>query len=187
METRATRKRPWTTGELFRTLEKKLTLPEILDYGNGDFRESELRTPELTLLENIDYGGSEGIYVTFDLRVGCWSEKKVLHLGTFKTLESNKEALRTMGLLMADFVYEFYKFIDDNWEDFDWTGFGMRPYREDGTLSTVEYCAETEEAAKERARTLKYAVNRVRITDKAKRKVKEYEILDGNLRELKLA
>lgn len=162
-------------------------MPECLDYANGDFRELELRTTELTLLENIDYGCSEGIYVTFDIRIGCSRNNQVYHFGTFKTLENNREGLRAMGLLMADFVYEFYDFLNNHIDDFDWTGFGVIPYREDGTLSCVDYCAETEESAKARALTIRSNPTRVRITDKANRISKDYDIVEGALRKVRNA
>lgn len=60
--------KPMTTDDLFNdicdSLKEKGKWPEILDYALGDrWKNVELKTDEFEIKENLDYGGSEGIYL----------------------------------------------------------------------------------------------------------------------------
>ena len=115
------RKKPYTNIEFFdivkKMLEKNNELPEKLDYIIGSSKETPIISYECDVQYSVSYGGSEGIYVTFFLE---YSPNNRLWLGTAKTLLENKEALRFMATLGADFIYYGTKFLNDNLDDFLW-------------------------------------------------------------------
>ena len=60
-------KKPMTTADLFNEiktiLKNKNMLPDILDYGIATSKPVPIRIYEFELKNNLDYGGSEGIYL----------------------------------------------------------------------------------------------------------------------------
>ncbi len=124
------RKVPYTTSELFDTIVGKLKdkgrLPEILDYHIGSHNPQLIPYYEYRLENSLNFGGNEGIYL--DLSIKLWLPEKDIkevtyHLGTFKTLCHDAEAMRTMGALLGDFVFETSDFIESNIDDFTWYGY----------------------------------------------------------------
>ena len=173
------RKSPWTTAELFRTVRDMLDLPDCLDYANpvSNSNNQEIRTECFRLEESLEYGGNEGIYLTFGLR---FEDDKYFSLGTFKTLGEDRTTMRSMALLMADFIYTFERFANENVNDFDWSGYGIREVFADGSTACVEYCCPTLDRAKEKAK--QYLDGKtVRIIDKSTRKYKTYRVVDHTL------
>ena len=55
------RKEPITTTELFNNNKGKL--PDILDYANAARDAVPIKTENFCVKNNLDYGGSEGIYL----------------------------------------------------------------------------------------------------------------------------
>ena len=119
-------KRPMTTEEFFNTisyiLEEQGKLPDILDYGLTTHKSIPLKTCEFNLKNNLDYGGSEGIYLDLWIEYFEGDERSMHDLGTFKTLLESDEAMHIMAALLADFVIEEHAYVNDNLDDFTWTG-----------------------------------------------------------------
>ena len=57
-------------------------------------------------------------------------------LGTFKTLLESDEAMHIMAALLADFVIEEHAYVNDNLDDFTWTGADVCIFGEDGRSLT---------------------------------------------------
>ena len=134
--------RPMTTQELFDKLQdimkEKGLLPDILDYGIATDRPVPIRDYDFDLKNNLDFGGSEGIYLDFWMEYPEDGERHRSGLGTFKTLDDSREAMRTMAVLLADFIIEVYAYISTNIDDFTWTGVDVRA--SDGNGKPLEWC-----------------------------------------------
>ena len=96
-------KKPMTTEELFHKilniLKDKGKLPDILDYSLADGNSVPIRTYEFNLRSNLDYGGSEGIYLDLWIEYFNKGEKCQHGLGTFKTLYEDEKAMHRICLL----------------------------------------------------------------------------------------
>lgn len=119
------RTRPYTNIELFREVCKLVELPKILDYYLPASDVCEIKSYEYSTWNSLNYGGSEGIYLDIGLE---FTDHEIIRLGTFKTLNDNTEAMRTMGKLLADLVVAIAGFINKNIDDFDWTGYAVRGF-----------------------------------------------------------
>ena len=102
--------RPMTTEELFDKicgiLKEKGKMPDILDYGLATSDRVQIRTYQFALKNNLDYGGSEGIYLDLWIEYFDGDERCRKELGTFKTLRDDKEAIHIMASLLADFLWK---------------------------------------------------------------------------------
>lgn len=145
--------KPMTTDDLFNnicdSLKEKGKWPEILDYALGDsWKRVELKTDEFELKENLDYGGSEGIYL--DLFIDIYDEENPMFgkwkLGTFKTLENDDKAMHIMASLLADFILEEKEYVREHRADFNWKGTCLYPADENGkTYGFGRYCYTDQE------------------------------------------
>lgn len=132
------RTKPYRMKDLWEIIIKKLEdtgkYPQgFLDYDIFTGANREILTHQFTFGNSLEYGGSEGIYLTLYLvtyETGMQEARR--QLGTFKTLESNDEAMRKMGVLLADFIILGTEFVNANLEDFTWTGYRVTPYKENG-------------------------------------------------------
>lgn len=146
----------YTTDELFRLIVKKLKekqlYPDILDYDLADERHSEaVRTMEWEVYGIVHFGGSEGIYIGMYLDGNLGGGKKgCFHIGTFKTLGTSHEDWMAMSDLNGEFCYELCDFVNNNMDDFDWEGYKVRFYNQDGTGEYWYQQCETFERAQER-------------------------------------
>ena len=124
------RKEPITTTELFNNNKGKL--PDILDYANAARDAVPIKTENFSVKNNLDYGGSEGIYL--DLFAEVYDgEGFVTHdLGVIKTLDEGVEAMEKMGTLLGSFIAETNAYVSENGDDFEWEGFAVRPVGRDG-------------------------------------------------------
>lgn len=119
--------RPMTTSEFFDRLCGILKaggmMPGILDYGIAERKGVPMRTSEFSLRSCLDYGGSEGIYLDLWIEYEEEGSRTSARLGTFKTLEDDRSAMRTMAVLLADIIVEGYACARKNSDDFTWEGF----------------------------------------------------------------
>ena len=96
-------KKPMTTEDLFNKingiLKEKGKLPDILDYGLATSDPVPIRTYQFDLKSNLNYGGSEGIYLDLWIVYYDCKERQQKGLGTFKTLSTSNEAMHTMAAL----------------------------------------------------------------------------------------
>ena len=181
------RKKPYTKEELFNTiveeLKRKNQLPDILDYDLATHDEGTIERYDFDFANHLKYGSNEGIYLTMYIQYREVNESGRYelvreHIGTFKTLIESPEAMRTMGILLADFVVAGKRFVDDNIDDFTWEGYNIRGFKEDGEPLAFSYDVYEKEKIIDRARgCFKSDAVRVEITDYKKHKViKEYTI-----------
>lgn len=110
------RLKPYTNVELFQEICKIVELPNILDYSLATTDIREIRDYKCDIYNSLNYGINEGIYLDIGLE---FPGKKIIPLGTFKTLATHKEAIWTMGILLADLVRITTEFINANLDDFD--------------------------------------------------------------------
>lgn len=125
------RKKPYTTKEFFDEVCKRINIPDILDYYQGrSWDNEEIKDIEWDFNTSINFGSNEGIYLDVEMmrrgydEHGKW-QPKFTHIGTFKTLRTSKEAMIEMGKLAGEFVFEGHKFVEENMDDFTWTGYGV--------------------------------------------------------------
>ena len=170
--------RPMTTQELFNKirdiLKEKGMLPDILDYGIATSKPVPIRIYEFELKNNLDYGGSEGIYL--DLWIEYFEDGEWLKsgIGTFKTLDDSREAMHVMAGLLADFIIEGTAYINANIDDFTWTGADVQAFDENGKkLDCCYSCCDMERALEKKDELLK-KYPQVAVRDNATRKEKIY-------------
>lgn len=107
-------------------LKEQNLVPDILDYSVPAFREVEILSYHWSLFNKLDFGTNEGIYLDIYAYgdIGQGDLDKV-NIGTFKTLEQDKDAMYTMAKLNADFVLEMNKYVNSHLDDFNWSGFDV--------------------------------------------------------------
>lgn len=169
---------PMTTAELFTRicdiLKDKGLMPDILDYGLETDHPIPIMTYEFGLKNNLQYGGSEGIYLDFCIEYFEKEEWKYYGLGTFKTLREDKEAVHVMAGLLADFIIEESAYVNSHLDDFTWTGANVYAVDENGKKASYGYTCWSMEAALKRKDELLIKNPCVIIRDNATREMKEY-------------
>ena len=172
-------KRPMTTEEFFNTicdiLKQKNLMPDILDYALATSNPVSLTTYEFELKNNLDYGGSEGIYI--DLWIEFYRENERIQkgLGTFKTLREDREGMQIMGRLLADFIVEENAYVNANLDDFTWEGVDVHPIDGDGKRLSWGYSCPSMERALEKKDELLKKYPSVIVRDNATRKETVYK------------
>ena len=170
--------RPMTTKELFHKirdiLKEKGRLPEILDYGLATDKPVPIRNCDFELKNNLDYGGSEGIYLDLWMVSFEDGEKQTCGLGIFKTLDSSDGAMHIMADLLADFIIDATSYVNRNQDDFTWEGADVRAFDGNGKpLHWCYSCGSMENALKRKNELLeKYP--EVVVRDNATRKEKHF-------------
>lgn len=172
-------KKPMTTEELFYKikdiLKDKGKLPEILDYGLATYHPVPVTTYEFDLKNNLDYGGSEGIYLDLWIEYFADGGRRAGRLGTFKTLDESDEAMHAMSALLADFIIEVTDYVNTNADDFTWRGADVHPLDENGSQLKWGYSCASMEAALKRKDELLKKHSQVVVRDNATRKETVYK------------
>ena len=170
--------RPMTTGELFEKicslLKEKGKLPDILDYHLGPIQPKPITNYAFDVRNNLDYGGSEGIYL--DLTLECCEGKTTCFkdLGTFKTLGTSDQDMHIMAALLADFMIESTRYINANLDDFTWEGANVYPVDDSGKKANWGYSCHTMESALKKKDELLEKFQKVVVRDNATRKETVY-------------
>lgn len=159
------RKKPYKASELFEEICKRVTLPEILDYHCGSCKDEEITGYEFDFGNHLEFGGNEGIYLTMYAEF-CGDKR--IQLGTFKTLYESRDALEKMAKLLSDFIFEGKWFVNNNLDDFTWSGYNVK-----GKGQLFSKDVSTIERAREIKQQLLEKYEEVEIFDYAKRKVVE--------------
>lgn len=150
--------RPMTTSEFFDKLCEILKaggmMPDILDYGIAERKGIPMRTSEFSLRSCLDYGGSEGIYLDLWIEYEEEGSRTRARLGTFKTLEDDRSAMRIMAVLLADIIVEGYAYVRKNSDDFTWEGFRVYAIDGAGKKSAWYYECASEKQALEKKEEL---------------------------------
>lgn len=153
-EVRKKRKKPYTNAELFSEICKTLELPDILDYAMATSKVQEVKSYEMEICNDLNYGGSEGIYLCVGFRYYDKERRRQeIPLGTFKTLDESREAMQRMAILLADFIDAESTFVSNHLDDFEWTGFTAYGVNDDGEttdpdVSSFSFTVSTYEKAK---------------------------------------
>lgn len=156
------RRKPYKASELFEEICKRITLPDILDYHLGSHSDIEITSYEFDFGNRLEFGGNEGIYLSMYADFG---DGKRHHLGTFKTLREDRQALEEMAKLLADFIFEGKWFVNQNLDDFTWEGYNVK-----GKGQKISKYVSTLERAKEIKEQLLEKYEEVEIFDYANRK-----------------
>ena len=94
-------------------MEKVGELPDILDYhlAPNSAKDVPYDTDNMSVpYARLDYGGSEGIYLTlhvFD------ETRKLVRVGTFKTLYDGEDDIEEMSKLLGRFINALYRWTID--------------------------------------------------------------------------
>lgn len=172
------RKNPMTTAEFFNTicsiLKEKRKMPDILDYASTAHNPVPLTNDGFRILSDLDYGGSEGIYLTLAVEYVTISGKAVRPLGTFKTLDTDHEAMHTMAALLADFMIEKNAYVNAHLDDFTWEGADVCLADASGKRYGFGYTCGTMKAALKRKDELLKKYPKVIVRDNAARTEKIY-------------
>ncbi|MEE0930537.1 MAG: hypothetical protein UIM53_06010 [Acutalibacteraceae bacterium] len=102
-------------------LKDKNLLPTSLDYWLPErYKVIEFRNYEWDCTADLQFGGSEGIYLDI-YAVGYINsdEKQKVRLGVFKTLGESREHFYEMAKLQADFIWEVRDFVNEHIEEFE--------------------------------------------------------------------
>lgn len=172
-------KRPMTTVEYFNEVcnilkEKRLMPENFLDYTLATRKPVPMKTYEFSIRNNLDYGGSEGIYLDLWVEFYEDGEKKMYDIGTFKTLLDGQEAMRTMAQLLADFVAEQRRYVNEHLDEFTWTGVEVYPVGMNGRKVNFSYSCTSMEKALIRKEELLQKCPCVVVRDNATRKEIRY-------------
>lgn len=159
------RTKAYTNVELFREVCKLVEFPKILDYYLPTSNICEIKSYECSIWNSLNYGGSEGIYLDIGLE---FTDRKIIRLGTFKTLNDNTEAMRAMGQLLADLVVAITGYINKNIDDFDWSGYAVRGLV-NGELTSYGISYSSFERAMQEIENTVYRYGAARLFDKSKR------------------
>lgn len=171
-------KKPMTTEGLFNRiygiLKEKEKLPDILDYGLAAYNPVPITDYGFDVKNNLNYGGSEGIYLDLWIEYYEDNKKQEKGLGTFKTLRTDNEAMHIMAALLADVIIEECAYVNENIDDFIWKGADVHPIDESGKRSEWGYSCGSMEAALKRKDELLRKYPKVAVRDNATRKEKIY-------------
>lgn len=170
--------KPMTTADLFdkicEILKKKEVYPDILDYALPERNSVPIKTHEFCIKNNLDYGGSEGIYLDLWIEMYIYDEPQKFPLGTFKTLREDHDAMQIMGQLLANFIVEENAFVNANLDDFTWKGANIRIFDDGGKELNYVYTCKCMESAIKKKDELLQKYPRVVIRDNATRKEVSY-------------
>ena len=171
------REKPYTVKEFFEKVKEKIcnegNWSDGIDYALPENKELEIRSSEFSVVSQVAYGGSEGIYLDIYLD-GSIDEKQEkysrIRIAVIKTLSESREAMRIMAKLGADWVVDVTAIVNENMEDFTWDGFKVQVYNSEGRKCLGYYCMDKEQARKFYE---KYSVTYKRVTlcDMESRKV----------------
>lgn len=119
-------KKLYTTADLFNTIvnlmKEENTLLDILDYHLQTSSPTPITHYAFDIVGDLQFGANEGIYLMMYLEGNITKKDKEynrIHIGTFKTLRRDRAALKQMSVLMSDFIWNGYQFVNKNIKDFD--------------------------------------------------------------------
>lgn len=173
------RNKPMTTEEFFNRicdiLREKELMPDILDYALATSDPVPMTTYEFSIRNNLDYGGSEGIYIDLWIEYYQDKEKVINGLGTIKTLRQDREGMQIMGKLLADFIVEENAYVNAHLDDFTWKGADVHAVDGDGKILSWGYSCPSMESALKKKDELLNKYPSVIVRDNATRQEKVYK------------
>lgn len=132
-------------------LEDNNQVPDILDYRlPGELK--EITTYSFSSSYSLDYGGSEGIYLSHFIEGQLNFEQKDLkrvEVGCYKTLLTDDESMRKMGILAANITLATYKYLSSHLDDFTWEGTDVTAYDVNDKMVSGYTCGKKDDALRE--------------------------------------
>lgn len=168
-----------TTADFFRKIINSLSLkPEgCIEYVSASNVEAKrIKDDSFDVGFMVDLGGCEGTYLTV-YAIGDIGEGNVgkYKLGTVKSLDTDKEAVKTLSLLGAEIMHEANMYIRKHPMEFRWVGFSSYAYadgfcenpRDDSGIPLFWHATResAEKAAKEWLSSNTICAKRVEIVD----------------------
>lgn len=183
------RKTPYTTAELFDTinseLKKKNLLPDILYYGVADIRKCQIRSYEWDLIGIIRHDGNEGISLSLYCYGDTGNGMQETPVGTYKTLRKDKDAFKALSELNTEFVFAVRDLVQKNMNDFTWQGYNVYEQETDEGRIIPRYEVPEWKRALARASQMAsdkhHPVSRILLRDNSTRAVTAYDVKDGCL------
>jgi len=166
--------RPMTTTEYFQKICEILQTKNLwfsdLDYALPSRFPAPIKIVEFTEINQLEYGGSEGIYLSIGIHMKTGENYP---LGIFKTLRTDDQAMKEMALLLANFLIESRNYVNSHIDDFTWTGYHVFGYK-DGKRENWGYFCVTETNAWAKKNLLLEKYEKVSIRDNETRKETVY-------------
>lgn len=153
---------------VFEELPKKIT--NILDYSScvDERKYVDLYDIEFDVKGDLHFGGNEGIYL-FMYMDGIFQEngeRTIAPLITYKTLCEDKEALKMMAEIQAEFIWQARKWVDTNEDQLTRRGWRVKR-KETDSVSFICYKNETlKRKIKEGYRVIECLKTRKLLTEK---------------------
>ena len=185
----------YTAESLFNVIMNELKstgkVPDILEYAIPTRDKIKFRNYEFDVLGYVHYGACEGIYISLFFKgdIGNGVSDRTGTIGTIKTLDTSEEAFHKMAQLMADFQLVAMRHVESHIDDFNWTGFDIRYYKEGQTESSYGYTLHGVKTIKEAITHAKKRIPTVGeyvfadVTDNATGKTERIQLQRGEYEE----
>ena len=182
--------KPYTAEEFFHIImdivRKENLDCDILDYAisSSENNQALIDSTDFSIRAAMVPGSSEGVYGEISIQ-GYTSNgiRYDIYLGTLKTLCTDRDTMRKLGSILADFVRLGTDFVNDNIDDFTFSGYKIVYYRDNGRL-LAKYSSDkrwnnpeemlSSDAEQKKAKTYKH--HKVEVSDMKKRTTKVYNI-----------
>lgn len=169
--------RPYTWYEFLRIVrniveEQQIVMHDELDYFDADWQQQnkpiDLGVWDWWLTSRTDFGGSEGVYSDFYVRMDGGESR---HVFTAKTLDGSREAYVKMHEFAARVCLVVRDYVKEHEDEFNWTGYDVGYWENEER--TTYMLAHKHENAMKYALELKQKGRRAWIRDNEKREYQE--------------
>lgn len=169
--------RPYTWHEFLSIIrsimeQQNVVMHDHLDYFDADwecaYKPIDLSVWDWHVVSETDFGGSEGIYSGFYVRM---QGEPLRRIATAKTLKEGDDAYVAMHEFAARVCLAIRHYVSDHEDEFNWTGYDVG-YMEGDKRVTYMLAHEHDNALKY-ARELKVKGRKAWLRDNAKRKYED--------------
>lgn len=143
-----------------------------LDYYSSWRDETQIKNENFRIYSITEFGSCEGIYTVFYIE-DC-EEKWKYRLLTAKTLSQSEDAFIKMHEMSGYVCYKFNRFVDENLDNFIWSGFDISYTRQDGKEVPWCWCGSMERVANAANELRKDGIKKIYYVDKSTRVKREY-------------
>lgn len=109
----------YTCKKLFDTVANGLCCPDIIDVCEPSKDKYIIKDFDFEFAQKLTLDADAGFGIKLDIGIRHWGESKIHWLGTFKTPESDREALTEMSELNADFIWAVWRLAEKAPDMFD--------------------------------------------------------------------
>lgn len=169
--------RPYTWWEFLKIIrniaeEQKIVMHDELDYFDTGYEQSDkpidLGVWDWWLVSQTDFGGNEGVYSDFYVRIDGGERR---HVFTAKTLDGSRDAYVKMHEFAARVCLIVRDYVEEHEDEFNWSDYDVG-YWKDGKRVTYMLSHKRENALNY-AGELKVSGYKAWIRDNEKRKYEE--------------